>query len=249
METIGADLTYNKNMTTAPQVLQTLSDILSFIAPSAGGAVPDITSTEYADWVRFVQVKQEEASRRGFWRRLLTRSDLVLAKGATSVLLPIQFQRANSLYICYVDGADLGDPDREPDSQGIFAQMITDPADANFARWQLTFTTGIATAQTAPFWFFAEPPIPTLPTDKVLLPGDMIAYGAMAEIFRTTNLEGSQDSATQEFENRLSTYLSMEMIPGKNELLTFDTNPRGVNRSLLARNRYRTRVDRVGRSF
>lgn len=237
------------NMTEVNQMLSTLSDVLSFMAPSLGGAVPNESSDEYADWVRFVNVKYEEASRRAFWRRLLTREDLTLAVDDEEVLLPVRFQRANSLYICYVGGVDLGDPDREPDDQDIFAEMINDPDDANFGRWKLTFSTPIETAEVAPFWYFATPPKLVLPTDKLLLPGDMIAYGAMAEIFRTTNLEGSQDDARTEYENRLANYLATEMIPEKNKLLTFASNPRAINRSIEARNRYRIRPDRVGRSF
>ncbi len=236
-------------MTEVGQVLGTLGEVLSFIAPSVGGAIPDENSEEYAQWRMFVQVKQEEAARRGFWRRLLTREDLELTAEDTEVLLPVRFQRANALYICYVDGVDLGDPDRESDEQDIFAEVINDPEDDDFGRWKLTFSEPIVETQTAPFWYFATPPKPVDTDDKLLLPGDMIAYGAMAEIFRTTNLEGSQDSATQEYENRLNTYLAMETITEKNKLLQFSTNPRGINRSIEARNRYRIRSDRVGRSF
>lgn len=235
--------------TEVTQVISTLGEALAFIAPSAGGAVPGDTTSEYADWVRFIQVKYEEASRRGFWRRLLTKTTLSLTAGDTSVLLPIRFQRANSLYICYVDGVDLGDPDRIPDDQDIFAEMINDPLDANFGRWRLTFSTAVVATQSAPFYYFATPPKPTATTDKLLLPGDMVAYGAMAEIFRTTNLEGSQDDARAEYENRLQNYLAMEMIPERNKMLSFTTNPREINRSLEARNRYGVRPDRVGRSF
>lgn len=231
------------------QVIDTLADVLTFIAPSAGGTVPSVDSEEYAQWVLFTQVKYEEASRRGFWRRLLTREDLVLTEGVTEVLLPIRFQRANSLYICYVDGVDLGDPDREPDEQDIFAEVVNDPDDADFGRWKLTFSTAVAETQTAPFWYFATPPKPVDATDKILLPGDMVAFGAMSEIFRTTNLAGSQDDARQEFENRLSTYLAMEAIPERNKILRFVTNPSGLNRSVKARNQYINRPNRLNRSF
>ncbi len=231
------------------QVLGTLGEVLSFIAPSAGGAVPDEDSEEYSQWRLFIQVKQEEAARRGFWRRLLTREDLDLREGDTEVVLPTRFQRANSLYICYVDGVDLGDPDREPDEQDIFAEVINDIEDEDFGNWKLTFSSPIAADQVAPFWYFATPPKPVDIDDKLLLPGDMVAYGAMAEIFRTTNLEGSQDDARVEYENRLNTYLAMEQIPERNKILSFSTNPRGINRSTEARNRYRVRPDRVGRSF
>lgn len=232
-----------------PQMLSTLSDVLSFMAPSLGGAVPSEDSDEYTDWVRFVNVKYEEASRRAFWRRLLTREDLTITADATEVLLPVRFSRANALYILYVDEVDLGDPDREPDEQDIFAEMVNDPDDDDFGRWKLTFSTAIETAQTAPFWYFATPPKLVDSTDKLLLPGDMIAYGAMAEVFRTTNLEGSQDDARTEYENRFANYLATEMIPERNKILKFISNPQGGSRSIRARNRYSIRPDRVGRSF
>jgi hypothetical protein len=211
---------------------ETVEDVMNLMAPSAGGAIPEENSEEYGQWLLFIQTKYEEASRRGFWRRLLKKSTLSLTEGDTEVLLPVDFQRANGLYILYVDEVDLCDPDREPDGQGIFAEIITDPADDDFGRWRLTFT------QSAPIWYFCSPPKPGAAADKILLPGDMIAFGALSEVFRTTNLEGSQDDARNEYENRLSTYLAVEMIPPRNEILTFVTNPRGADRLRIARNRY-----------
>lgn len=217
---------------------ETVADIMTLMAPSAGGAIPDENSEERAQWLLFIQTKYEEASRRGFWRRLLKKSTISLTEGDTDVLLPVDFQRANGLYILYVDEVDLCDPDREPDDQSIFAEVITDPNDANFGRWRLTFTEPIKATQTAPIWYFCVPPKPTADADKLLLPGDMIAFGALSEVFRTTNLEGSQDDARGEYENRLNTYLAMEMIPPRNEILSFVTNPRGADRLRIARNRY-----------
>ena len=235
------------------QVIETLSNVLSFMAPSLGGSVPSDNSDEYADWVRSIQTKYEEASRRGFWRRLLTKAELELTEGDTEVLLPINFQRANGLYILYVDGVDLADPDRELDDQDIWAEVINDPDDEDFGRWRLTFSKPVASTQTAPIWYFASPPIPNQASDKILLPGDMIAYGAMSEIFRHTNLEGSLDDARIEYENRLNTYLAMEEIPERHRLLTFTTNPQKINRSARAKSQYysgrATRSNRLNRSF
>lgn len=237
-------------MLIAGNYFETIGDVMALMAPSSGGVIPDADSDDYAQWLLFIQMKYEEASRRGFWRRLLKKSTVSLTAGVTEVLLPVDFQRANSLYIFYVDGVDLCDPDRELDDQSIFAEVETDSTSLNFGRWKLTFSTAIATTQTAPIWYYCTPPKPTASTDKILLPGDMIAFGALAEIFRTTNLEGSQDAAQQEYENRINTYLAMESIPARNELLTFVTNPRGVDRSAVAKNRYTTpRGDRVSRSF
>lgn len=238
------------------QYLDTVGGIMNLMAPSAGGVIPDVDSEEYAQWLLFIQTKYEEASKRGFWRRLLKKGEIELTEGDTEVYLPVDFQRANSLYICFVDDVDLCDPDREPDGQGIFAEIDTEPLEdddttpnANFGKWRLTFTEEVAETQEAPIWYFCTPPMPEEDTDKVLLPGDMIAYGALSEVFRTTNLEGSQDDARTEFENRLSGYLAMEMIPPRNEILQFVTNPSGVDRLARARNRYSyPRTGRSGRS-
>lgn len=238
-------------LTLTPQFFSNVGDVMSIIAPNAGGTIPDENSEEYGQWLLAIQMKYEEASRRGFWRRLLKKDDtLTLSEGDTSVLLPDDFQRANSLYIFAVDGVDLADPDRIPDGQSVFAQMITDPDDEDFGKWQLNFEQALeADAEEVILWYFATPPKPNTSTDKILLPGDMIAFGAMTEIFRTKNLPGSQDDARIEYENRLNTYLGMEVIPARNELLTFDTNPRNINRTRLARLQYAQRPDRVGRSF
>ena len=239
------------------QFVETVENVMSLMAPSAGGVIPDLNSEEYAQWLLFIQVKYEEASRRGFWRRLLKKSTLTITAGDTVVYLPIDFQRANGLYILYVDEVDLCDPDRVSDGQGIFAEMDTDvfeddgtTPNTNFGRWRITFTTAIETTQDAPIWYFATPPKPVDATDKILLPGDMIAFGALAEVFRTTNLEGSQDDARQEYENRVNNYLAMEMIPPRNEILTFATNPSGINRTYLAHRQYTApRSTRNGRSL
>lgn len=232
-------------MQTVGNYNETVESIMALMAPSAGGAIPGDDSEEKAQWLLFIQTKYEEASRRGFWRRLFKKSIIELTEGDTEAYLPVDFQRANGLYIFYVDEVDLCDPDREPDDQSIFAEVDSDifledgvTPNTNFGRWKVTFTEPIAATQEAPIWYFATPPKPVDDEDKLLLPGDMIAFGALSEVFRTSNLEGSQDDARTEYENRLSTYLAMEMIPPRNEILTFVTNPRGADRLAVARNRY-----------
>lgn len=232
-------------METKTQFTETVGDIMSLMAPSAGGTIPDEDSEEYAQWLLFIQMKYEEASKRGFWRRLLKKDYVELTEGDTQVYLPIDFQRPNSLYIAYIGGVDLSDPDREPDGQGIFVEMDTDPFEeddttpnTNFGRWRMTFTEEIGETETAPIWYSSTPPKPVEATDKVLLPGDMIAFGALAEVFRTTNLAGSQDDARQEYENRMNGYLALEMVPSRGEILSFVTNPAVVDRLVRARRRW-----------
>lgn len=235
-------------MQTVGQFISTVSEIMSLMAPSAGGSIPSDTDEEYAQWLLFIQTKYEEASRRGFWRRLLKKGTISLTEGDEDVLLPVDFQRANGLYITYIGGVDLSDPDREPDDQSIFAEMVTDPDDGDFGRWRLTFSTPIEETETASIWYFCTPPKPTDAEDKVLLPGDMIAFGALTEVFRSSSLEGSQDDARQEYENRLNTYLAVEMIPPRNEILSFVSNPSGVDRLARAKNRYSSpRPGRISR--
>lgn len=233
----------------------TVNSVMGLMAPFAGGAVPDINSTEYANWMMWIQQKYEEASRRGFWRRLLVESTLSLTKDDEVVYLPVDFQRNNSLYILVVDEIDLCDPDRTPDGQSIFVSMDTSPTvivngspvtNSYFGRWKIRFGTPISATQTAPIWYFCAPPKPTAGADKLLLPGDMLSYGALIEYFRGASLPGSQDDARIEFENRMNDYQAMEVIPSRYEILKFVTNPRGLDRSQVAKSRYAIRPDRVG---
>lgn len=237
-------------MQVVSQVISTLGDVMSFMAPNLGGSIPAVDSEEYDAWKLAIQVKYEEAARRGFWRRLLVKDTLSLREGDESITLPTQFQRPNALYILSVAGEDLADPDRvmTEDSQTVFAQQITDPDDEEFGLWQLNFKTPIAEDEESVIWYWALPPMPTEAVDKLLLPGDMIAFGAMSEIFRSTNLEGSQDDARIEYENRMNNYLALEMIPPRNELLTFSSNPGNINRTARARAQYQFGRNRINRS-
>jgi hypothetical protein len=234
-----------------PQFFGTVADIMAIIAPNKGGTIPDESSEEYGQWLLAIQLKYEEASRRGFWRRLLKMDDgETLKAGDTSLTMPDDFQRANSLYIFAVNGIDLADPDRIPDGQSIFAQTITDPEDTDFGKWQLNFKKPIdADTSDVILWYWCTPPKPTTGSDPVLLPGDMIAFGAMVEIFRASNLQGSQDDAREEYENRINTYLGLESIPARNEILKFVTNPSHLDRTAKARMQYGQRPDRIGRNY
>jgi hypothetical protein len=229
------------------QVISTLGECMQFMAPANGGSIPDVNSDEYAQWQTAIQLKQEEASKRGFWRRLLTSDILQLRTGDTSVTLPTRFQRPNGLYSLVVDGVELCDPDRrDADDQSILVEMINDPTDEEFGLWRVTFAVPTAADQDAPIYYFATPPTPVESTDKLILPGDMVAFGAMIELFRTSNLVGSEDDAKQEYENRLQTYLNMEMLPGRSELLTFTRNPSKKNFTRSARRQYMIRPNRNG---
>lgn len=235
-----------------PQFINTVGEIMEVIAPNAGGTVPDENSEEWNQWLLAIQMKYEEASRRGFWRRLLTKEELSLNEGDTEILLPDRFQRANSLYILAINNVDLADPHREPDDQSAVPQLINDPDDTDFGKWKIILERELTASdlvETPFIWYWAAPPKPTATDDELLLPGDMIAFGAMIEIFRAKNLPGSQDDARVEYENRLSTYLAMEMIPPRNELLTFRTNPKHIDRLAVARRQYMHGRNRLNRTF
>jgi hypothetical protein len=208
------------------QSIKTLADVMNFMSPFAGGSVPATTDQEYTDWIRWIVNKQEEYARRGFWRRLLKRDTTEIDSSGVTVL-PDDFNRSNGLYIFEVDGVDWAEENNEA-QQTIFVEMITDSTSEDFGKWQVVVSNPPTTTKAVTIWYFINPPAPTASTDIILLPGDMIAYGALAEYFRTTGAEGSQDKAEEDAENRFSTYMSMEMIPPKYELLRFTT--RGTKR-------------------
>lgn len=196
------------------EVIDTLSDVLNFMAPFAGGSIPNSGSDEYNNWVRWVQVKQEEFARRGFWRRLL-KKDTLTFNGQT-VTLPDDFHKSNGLYMFIVDGVDWTDEDSDVT---LYVGMNLDSTDPDYKKWYVDF--GETKSGTATIWYFAAPPTPVQSTDKIILPGDMVGYAALAEYFRTTGAEGSMDQANIDAENRFNSYLSLEMIPSKWELLKF----------------------------
>lgn len=222
--------------------IQTLQEVMQAMAPFAGGSIPAEDSQEYSDWIRWIGQKQEEYARRAFWRRCLTREEITLTTGFTTVL-PTRFHKPNGLYMLIVDGVDWNEPDNE-DEQYVFIEMINDPDDANFARWQMRFDNEVLTATTAIMWYFSNPPKPTVSTDKLLLPGDMVAYGSLQEYYRTTGSEGSEDKAEEMAENRFSEYISLEVIPDKKDLLRHSEKSTRVDRLARARSYYTTRTGR-----
>ena len=212
------------------------------MAPFAGGSIPLSDTQEYADWVRWIGQKQEEYARRGFWRRCLTRETLTLTEGETT-LLPLRFNKPNGLYMLIVDEVDWNEEGNE-DEQYIFVEMVNDPEDANFARWQMRFKDTVPAGTSAILWYFSNPPKPVTTTDKLLLPGDMVAYAALMEYYRTTGSEGSEDKVEQMAENRFLEYISMEVIPDKKELLTSKQGGNRIDRLTKARSYYTSRTNR-----
>lgn len=200
------------------QKIKNLKDVMEFMAPFAGGSVPTYSlqiDDEYLQWVGWIAQKQEEFATRAFWRRLLTREEIQIEDDVT--VLPDRFHKPNGLYILEVDGEDYADPDNPK----LTVEMIGDPSDEDFGKWQMRFKEK-QPAQDAILWYFAAPPVPTEPKDIILLPGDMIGYGALGEYFRSIGADGSQDKAELDAENRFIEYTALEMIPPKYELLTMN---------------------------
>jgi hypothetical protein len=227
--------------------IQTLGEVLTAMAPFAGGSIPASDTAEYADWVRWVGQKQEEFARRSFWRRCLTRESLPLTLGYTTVL-PARFHKPNGLFMLVVENSDgeeidWNEADNE-DGQFIFIEMINDPASLNFAKWQMRFKNEVTVATTAVIWYFSNPPVPVATADKLILPGDMVAYAALQEYYRTTGSEGSEDKAEEMAENRFSEYNAMEVLPDKKELLTHTSGVGRIDRLQKARSYYESRPRR-----
>lgn len=210
------------------QVIKTLADVFNFMKPFAGGSVPDENSEEYEEWLLWVQTRQEEFARRGFWRRLLTRVPITLLGETT--LLPTKFHKHNGVYVLDVDGVDWADPDNT-EGRTIYVELDNDEDSDDYGQWQLRFPEAVASTS-AILWYFANPPKPTGATDILLLPGDLVGYGALIDYYHKANQEGSMDQAKEDAENRFAEYLSLEMIPPRYELLSFAT-------------RSSTRIDRL----
>ena len=223
--------------------IQTLDQVLAFMAPFAGGSVPSEEDQEYTDWISWIQNKQEEYARRAFWRRCLTREVITLTEGFTTVL-PDRFNKPNALYMLIVDEIDWNEVGNS-DKQNIFIEMINDNYSADFGSWQMRFELTVPADTEAIMWYFSNPPKPTSGSDKLLLPGDMIGFAALAEYARQANQEGSQDKFEEDAENRFQEYLSLEVIPDKSDLLTH-SQEQVVRKDYLqtAKSFYTTRVGR-----
>lgn len=234
--------------------IQTLGDVLDFMAPFAGGSVPDSGSVEYDQWVMWIINKQEEYGRRAFWRRQLTRDTIAITEGDETILLPDRFYKPNGLYMFIVTndegvGVDWNEHGNS-DEQTIFIEMINDPDDANFGKWQARLLNAVEETATAVIWYFSQIPTPGATTDKLLLPGDMVGYAALGEYFRQANQAGSQDDARDEAENRFAEYLALEVIPDKSTLLTNrENNVTRVDRLLRAKSYYYSRPGRNQQTY
>lgn len=229
---------------TINRTIGTLTDVLNFMSPFAGGSIPSEDETEYANWLRWIRTKYEECAVRGFWRRLLTKTTQTITKDAEYDYLPSNFHKVNGIYSLYVDGVDWNEPENI-DGKTLFIELDLDGESEHYGEWRIRYSTVPSADAEADLWYFGLPIMPTTGSDKILLPGDLIGFGALIEYYRSAGEEGSQDDVRLEFENRFNEYLALEQLPSKQELASFSSYRRArFNRTAKARTYYTSRVGR-----
>jgi hypothetical protein len=197
------------------QVLQTLGDVMLWMAPYAGGSVPPPTDPSYNNWRRWIQLGQQDAANRTFWRRFLIPQTITIEANEDIFVLPDSFNKINGMYLLNVNGVGWNLPNNE-DGQRVWVYM--DPATAKYHCKFLGFTP-TETVENAVLWYFYNPPIPTDEADKMYLDGEMCGFYALKEHFRKNSQFGSMDDARIEYENRYEGFSDLEVIPSPQELI------------------------------
>jgi hypothetical protein len=207
---------------------------MSFMAPYAGGSIPASTDVDYGNWRRWIQLGQQDAANRGFWRRLLLPTTVTITKDEDSIDLPDNFHKVNGIYLLEVDGVDWNEPNNE-DEQRLYVYM-----DPDTATWKCKFLgfTPTETVTDATLWYFYNPPVPVEETDPIYLDGEMVGFYALKEYFRKARQPGSQDDARIEYENRLQELLSLEVLPSKQELARWSSYHQHLGQSASERQYY-----------
>lgn len=197
------------------QTLNNLGDVLSWMGRYAGGSVPQELDTQYGEWVSWIGEGQEDAAERGFWSRLLTKVDLDITTDEDTVVLPDDFHKRNGIYVLNVDGDDWAEPFNKVD-QTLFVNKNED------GEWVLNFR-GFTPTEDASgeLWYFRHPGVVTETDDILILDGKMCGYYALTEYFRQAGELGSLDDARAEYNNRFEENLGLEMLPSKQELLSW----------------------------
>lgn len=195
------------------QTISTLGNGLSWMARYAGGSVPGVNDTQYAEWISWQNEGQEDAAERGFWARLLTKTTLSIVADTDSADLPADFHKRNGIYVLKVGEVDWNAA-HNADGQML---LVTKKSTGG---WQVTFTGYTPTANaTATLWYFRHPGKMTAEADSFLLDGKMCSYYALAEYFRQAGELGSLDDARAEYDNRFRENLSNEVLPSPQELM------------------------------
>lgn len=195
------------------EIITNLGEVLAAMAVFAGGSIPADTTVQYGQWVRWVQLAQYDACRRGFWSRCLISADLPIVAGEQTAKLPDNFFKRNGIYVLNVSNVDWASP------ANPLGQTLMVYKDSVTAKWMVRFGTIPTESATGELWYFYNPPIPVDLTDAIWLDGEMIMYGALKEYFRQSRQAGSQDDARLEYENRFNENLNLEMLPTSQELM------------------------------
>lgn len=223
-----------------PQVLQTLGDIMAAMAPYAGGAIPAETDEQYDNWIRWIQLGQQDMANRGFWRRLLVPEVITITKDVDNITLPLSLAKINAIYVLNVQGEDWAQPNGDA-GQKLYVYM-----DPDTAEWKCKFLgfTPTETVADAQLWYYYNPPVPTALEDKVWLDGETIMFYALKEYFRKARQPGSLDDARIEYENRREELLNLEVIPSQQEIMSWSSYSKLLNQSPSERQFYSGRGNR-----
>jgi hypothetical protein len=223
-------------------VLLTVEDVMNFMAPFAGGSVPALNDEEYLQWLRWIQLGQQDAANRGFWRRLLTKAPLTITADAETTDLPDNFYKVNGIYALFVNGENWAAPNNSP---GVQLFVETDPTDGSWrVRWLPTASTSSYTGE---LWYFYNPSVPEEASDPIILDGEMVGFYALKEYFRRLKQLGSMDDARIEYENRFIELLSLEVMPSLQEMNSLHSYNSYLNVPTNGRQFYGRRAGRSGR--
>lgn len=220
--------------TNARSVITTLGGVMQFMAPYAGGSIPASTDNQYSDWVRWIQLGQQDAANRGFWRRLLVPETVTITADQDYIDLPDKFGKVNGIYVLNVNGVDWNKPNNE-DGQRLWVYL-----DPTTAAWKCKFLgfTPTTTVDDATLWYFYNPPLPVDEDDPLYLDGEMVGFYALKEYFRKARQPGSLDDARIEYENRFSELLSLEVLPSPQELISWGSYHAHLNQNPNERQYY-----------
>lgn len=209
------------------QMLKTLGDIMTWMAPYAGGSIPPASDSAHTNWIRWIGLGQEDAANRTFWRRFLIPKVITITANDDVLDLPDDFNKVNGVYVLNVNGVNWAAPNNE-DGQRIWVYM--DPVTAEYKLKFIGFTP-TETVTDAVLWYFYNPPTPQADSDPIFLNGEMCGYYALKEHFRQNSQMGSMDDARIEYENRFEGFSDLEVIPSPQELISMTSYQKFLNQS------------------
>ena len=197
------------------EVFENLGDIMQGMAAYAGGSVPATNSTQYPQWLTWIQLAIYDIAKRGFWARCLTKATISIVANQDYAVLPNDFFKRNGIYVLNVDGEDWAS------NANVSGQKLMVVKDPTTAKWIVKFIgyTPTTTPTTVDLWYFFNPPVPVDLADLIFFDGETIMFGALKEYFRQARQPGSQDDARTEYENRFNEALNLEMLPTQQELM------------------------------